>query len=119
MLLESGAEPDPRLCAVFSGAWALLFLGLAYALWRRKTYTRLVAPLALLALGLYQTILPGPCVPPAQPDETASVAGIVYVAGVIFAALALNVPSGRAYFERTVQRAGQDASPDDVKQTSS
>ena len=104
LLLELGAEPDPRLSAVAALAWALLFFGLAYALWRRKPFTRLVVPVAFLIFGLYHYVLPGPNATAARFQETFGVGAILYAAAVLFAALALNVASGRAYFSRAEKR---------------
>ena len=98
LLLELNAEPDPRLCAAISIAWALLFLGLAYALWRRKSYTRVIAPLALLIFGLFQFVLASPCTPENQIQNGLRFDGIVYGAAVLLATLTLNLASGREYF---------------------
>ena len=99
LLLESGAEPDPRLCAAGSAAWAIVFLGLAYTQWRRKPYTRAAVHVALLAYGLFQFVLPGPCAPVNQLQDTLPVEGIIYAAAVLFSVLALTLPSGREYFK--------------------
>jgi hypothetical protein len=100
LLLDLGAEPDPRLCAAVSVAWALLFLGLAYALWRRVSFTRAVAPVALLAFGLFQFVTPGPCQPVYRLQDSLPFEGIAYAAAVLFSVLALNLSTGRAYFKR-------------------
>lgn len=99
LLLEVGAEPDPRLCAAGSAAWAVVFLGLAYTLWRRKSYTRLAVPVALFAYGLYEFVLPGPCAPVNRLHSMWPVEGIICGAAVLLALLALNIASGRAYFK--------------------
>lgn len=108
LLLEAGAEPDPRLCAAGSAAWALLFLGLAFVLWRRRSYTRLLVPAVLLAYGLFEFVLPGPCAPVNRVQETWPVDGIIYAAAVVFAAVALNIAAGRAYLKPDRQRADGD-----------
>jgi len=99
LLLEFGAKSDPRLCAVISIAWAILFLGLTYVLWRRKSYTRAVVPVAMLAFGLFQFVLAGPCTPEKQGQTALPLEGIVFAAAVLYAVLALNLPSGQKYFK--------------------
>ena len=99
LLLELGATPDPRLCAAGSIAWAFLFVGLAITIWRRKRYTRLVAPILLLVFGIGQFVLPGPCVLAGQSQNGWPAIVFVYVAAFLFAALVLNIGPGRAYYD--------------------
>jgi hypothetical protein len=104
LLLERGAGSDPRLCAAVSVAWSLVFLSLAYALWRRKLISRVVVPVASLAYGLNRLVWPGPCPPASWPQEEALVATLIFVAGSLFVTLALNVASGRNYFRPAGER---------------
>lgn len=99
LLLELGATPDPRLCAAGSIAWMILFVGLAIASWRRKRTTRLVAPVLLLAYGIYQFVLPGPCVLAGQSQNGWPAIVFVYAAAFLFAAVVLNVGPGRVYYD--------------------
>lgn len=100
LLLALGATPDPRICVVGAIAWAILFVGLTYALWRRKRYTRLIVPVMLLGYGLYQSVLPGPCAAQIQAQEGRSTIMVfVYIVLFLFATLALNTRAGRAYME--------------------
>lgn len=98
LLLEFGASTDPWLCALISVVWAVVFLGLAFFLWRRRPFTRFVVPLASLLYGLNRLVLPGPCAPATQLKDVLSLEGITSVAWVLLAVVALNVASGRAYF---------------------
>jgi len=105
LLLERGAESDPRLCAAVSVAWALVFLGLAFALWRRKRMTRLIIPVAGLVYGLNRFLWPGPCAPGTRLQGPLPLAEIALAAAILFAVLVLNLASGRAYFAPTGSRA--------------
>jgi len=99
LLLELGATPDPRLCAAGSITWAVLFVGLAIAIWRRKRYTRLVAPILLLIYGVYQFVLPGPCVLAGQAQNGWPTLIIIYAAASLSAVLVLNIGPGQVYFD--------------------
>jgi hypothetical protein len=99
LLLKLGATPDPRLCAVSALAWAILFVGLSFALWRRKRYTRWVVPIVLLLYGLHQLFLPGVCAQANQAESRSPVIIFMVAAALLFVALALNSGSGRTFFE--------------------
>ena len=99
LLLELGATPDPRLCAAGSIMWAILFVGLAIAIRRRKRTTRFVAPILLLAYGFYQFVLPGPCILVGQAQDGWPASAVVYAAAFLFAVMVLNGRPGRVYFE--------------------
>ena len=108
LLLERGAESDPRLCAAVSIVWAVVFLGLAYALWRRKLITRFVVPVVSLTYGLNRFVWPGPCPPATRLQDSLPVAVVFFAAAILFAALALNVASGRAYFRSAADKRAGD-----------
>lgn len=106
LLLELGANPDPRVCAVVAVAWATLFIGLAFAAWRGKPYARLAVPLAILAYGCVQIVLPGLCARAKQSADGRPITVIVYAMAVLLSALILNAGAGRAYFgDRRVRNA--------------
>jgi len=86
---------------VGSVAWAILFTGLAFALWRRKRYTRFVTPVMLLGYGLYRVVLTGACGQSTGiQDVQWNVALIVYLAWMLYVLFALNIGAGRADFEK-------------------
>jgi hypothetical protein len=99
LLLELGAEPDPRLCAAAAAVWATLFVGLAVATWRGRRYARLAVPLTIVAYGSIQIALPGLCAQPAQSTDGWPVWLIIYAMAILLSALTLNVGAGRAYFD--------------------
>jgi len=99
--MEFGANADPRLCAAVSLVWAIVFLGLAVALWRRRPLTRFVVPVATLLYGLNRLVAPGPCAPAARLQDGISLEVIIFMAWVLLVVLALNIASGRAYFGST------------------
>jgi hypothetical protein len=99
LLLELGATPDPRLCAAVSAVWAILFVGLAIAIWRRKRYTRLVAPGLLLAFGIYQFVLTNPCVLAGQSHNEWPAIVYIYAVAFVFVLVVLNVGPGRHYYD--------------------
>jgi hypothetical protein len=82
----------------------MAFLGLACALWRRKLITRFIVPVGFLAYGLNRFVWPGPCPPAARLQEGPPLLALVFVVGILFAVLALNVASGRAYFRPVGKR---------------
>ncbi|MEW5985632.1 MAG: hypothetical protein AB1791_03265 [Chloroflexota bacterium] len=57
LLIELGASVDPRLRLVMALVWAVVWLGLAVALWRRRPFTRLALPVAWLLYVLYHLAL--------------------------------------------------------------
>jgi hypothetical protein len=99
LLLELGAKPDPRICAAVAMAWAIPFVGLAFAMWRSRRYTRVAAPLAILVYGVIQVVLPGLCTQAAQSTGRWPVGAIMYAIAALLSALALNVGAGRIYFD--------------------
>jgi hypothetical protein len=78
--------------------WAAVFLGLAFALWRRQPITRLIVPLASLVYGLNRIVWPGPCPVADRSAEALPLEGVIFIAAVLVAALVLNLASGRTYF---------------------
>ena len=106
LLLELGANPDPRACAAVALVWAMVFIGLAIAAWRGSSYVRLAVPLAILAYGSVQSVLPGLCAQAAKSTSRWPVTVIIYAMAVLLSALILNFGAGRAYFgDRRVRNA--------------
>lgn len=97
LLLELDAAPDPRLCAAGSLIWAILFVGTALTIWRRERYTRFVAPFLLLAYGIYEFVLPGPCMPAGQSQNGWPALIFIYAGLTLSATLVLNARSGGRY----------------------
>lgn len=104
LLLELGAEPDPRLCAAVAAVWAILFVGLAFITWRGRRYSRLAVPLIILAYGSIHFALPGPCAQASRSADAWQVRLIIFAMAVLLSSLVLNVGAGRVYFEDSQAR---------------
>lgn len=99
ILLALGATPDPRVRLVISIIWALSFLGLALALWRRRPFTRQAVPISLLLYALYRLSLLHFFTQVPVNWQSWLLQSMLYVGVTVFAQWALNRAGAKSYFE--------------------
>ncbi|HEX6383653.1 MAG TPA: hypothetical protein VF177_03185 [Anaerolineae bacterium] len=98
ILLALGATPDPRLRLVIAVFWGLLFLGLALALWRRRSFTRQAVPISLLLYTLYRLSLLLFFTQVPVNWQAWLPQSMMYVGVIVFAQWALNRAGAKTYF---------------------
>ncbi|HID54129.1 MAG TPA: hypothetical protein EYP41_19085 [Anaerolineae bacterium] len=99
LLLSLQMQPDPRLRLLIAAVWAVIFGGLAWAVWRRRPFSQKATPglTALYAAG--DLGLPF-IFPAARLNQTGwLLTGVFYIIIILFMAWALNRPAANAYFK--------------------
>jgi hypothetical protein len=99
LLLALDASLNPWLGMGLAIFWSILFFIAAFALWQRRSRTRIVIPGLLLVHGLYQiglVLLFGRSI---ASRNAWPVIGLLFVSVALFSIWALNRPSIRWYFK--------------------
>ena len=97
-LASFNITPDPQLRLGSALIWAVLFFGIAIALWRRRPFTRRAVPLllslyAIYELGLFIFYAQSP-----SARYSLLVNALFYGLTILFSVWALNRTAVRAYF---------------------
>ena len=93
------ARPDPLVVLTIAALWAVVFLGLAAALWGKRPFTRIAIPITIGVYGGYevglQTILAP--TPPLRAGWRFTL--LLYTGITLYTAWALNRTTAKVYLE--------------------
>lgn len=98
LLLELGVSFDPRVRMLVALVWALIFILMFVASWRRLTVSRFLTPLLLFLYAVYEVGFSGLFAQSTVSRDGIQASVILYGIAVLFSAWALNHKSARRYF---------------------
>lgn len=83
---------------VMGTVWAVMFIGLAGAIWRKRPFTRYTTPLALLLYGTYELTLLNLYAHPLTQWQNWPINTLFYIFITLFTAWELNRSRSRHYY---------------------
>lgn len=99
LLLTFDIDPDPRLRLIIAVIWALLFWGVAFALWRRRPFTRWAVPLLIFLYTVYEVGLIAFFAQSPLAQLRWPVTAVAYLVVILFTYWALNRSAVITYFD--------------------
>jgi len=98
LLQEQAISPNLTFQMVMGTVWAVMFIGLAGAIWRKRPFTRYTTPLALLLYGTYELTLLNLYAHPLTQWQNWPINTLFYIFITLFTAWGLNRSRSRHYY---------------------
>jgi hypothetical protein len=99
LLQEQAISPNLTVQIAMAAVWAVVFVGLAGAIWRKRPFTRYTTPLALLLYGATELTILNLYAHPLTQWQNWPTNSLFYISITLFTAWGLNRSRSHHYYD--------------------